>query len=238
MRCHGPPAAHCRQGFETPRDFRAPDDAEIAAFTQVFDSHVISVTRNTDSQRRVSRLARSIVSSAAPPTRSSTPSRSIHGVEAPVLARWLSWWCTGGATMFLVVDVCGLVCDVVVVVVPDVVPDVVVVTGVVVDEVVDQDVVDVEVDGLVVDEVSVDDVVVVVVDVVVEGFVCLVFEVVVGVDDDGGSSPRGDGARQSGRSCEHHAAAHTWPSPEAAASGAAPCSATTVNTAPAASTPI
>ncbi|WP_329788991.1 hypothetical protein V1227_32015 [Lentzea sp. DG1S-22] len=142
------------------------------------------------------------------------------------------------------------------------VPDVVVVTGVVVDEVVDPDVVvdevvdpdvvvdgvvdpdvvvDVEVGGLVVEEVLVDDVVVVVVDVVVDGFVCLVFEVVVVgvvVDDVGGSSPRGDGARHAGRSCGHHAAAHTRPSPEAEASGVAPCSATTVNTAPAVSTPI
>jgi hypothetical protein len=78
--------------------------------------------------------------------------------------------------------------------------------------------------------------VVVVVEVVVHGVVVVVVGVV--VDDVGGSSPLGDGARHPGRSFGHHAAAHTWPSPEAEASGAAPCSETTVNTAPAASTPI
>ncbi|SEP92590.1 hypothetical protein SAMN05216188_101937 [Lentzea xinjiangensis] len=72
----------------------------------------------------------------------------------------------------------------------------------------------------------------VVVDVAVDGSVQVVVLVV--VVDDGGSSPLGD----HGRSFGHHAAAHTRPSPEAEASGAAPCSATTVNTAPAVSTPM
>ena len=77
--------------------------------------------------------------------------------------------------------------------------------------------------------------VVVVVGVVVHGVVVVVGVV---VDDVGGSSPLGDGARHPGPSFGHHAAAHTWPSPEASASGAAPCSETSVNTAPAVSTPI
>ncbi|WP_157512959.1 hypothetical protein [Lentzea albidocapillata] len=71
---------------------------------------------------------------------------------------------------------------------------------------------------------------------VVHGVVVVVGGVV--VVDVGGSSPRGDGTRHPGRSFGHHAAAHTWPSPEAEASGAAPCSETSVNTAPAVSTPI
>ncbi|WP_158102561.1 hypothetical protein [Lentzea kentuckyensis] len=88
---------------------------------------------------------------------------------------------------------------------------------------------------VVVDEggVVVVDVVVVVVLVVVHGVVVVVvgFVVVVG-------SPRSSGERQPGRSFGHHAAAHTRPSPEAAASGPAPDSPTTVNTTPAARTPM
>ncbi|MCR3746272.1 hypothetical protein LX88_000210 [Lentzea californiensis] len=215
----------------------------------------------------MSRLARSSSIRAVPPTRSRTPSSSIHVVEAPVLARRLSWWTTGVTEVVVtggVVTGGVVIFDVVVVVTGGVVvvPDVVVeVGGVVVDDVVES-VVEVEVDGVVVDdvvesvvdvvvEVDVGGVVVVVVDsvvVVVTGGVVVVVEVVVHgvvvvvvgvvVVDVGGSSPLGDGARQSGRSFGHHAAAHTWPSPEAEASGAAPCSETTVNTAPAVSTPI
>ncbi|MGW6931161.1 hypothetical protein ACWGE0_13925 [Lentzea sp. NPDC054927] len=102
-------------------------------------------------------------------------------------------------------------------------------------------VVDVEVDGVVVvvdeDVVLVVDVVVlvVVVDVVVVGLVVVVvvldFVVVVG-------SPRASGERHPGRSFGHHAAAHTRPSSEAEASGPAPDSPATVNTAPAARTPM
>ncbi|MDX8142740.1 hypothetical protein SK854_11505 [Lentzea sp. BCCO 10_0061] len=184
-----------------------------------------------------------------PPTRSSTPSRSSHVVEAPVLARRLSWWTGGFATGgvatsgFVVwgVVVCGVV-DVVesggVHFVVDVVePGVVVVVdvvepGVVVVVLVDVDVVVVVV--VVVEFVEPGGFSVVVV--VVQGVVVVVVGVV--VVDVGGSSPLGDGARQPGRTFGHHAAAHTWPSPEAEASGAAPCSETSVNTAPAVSTPI
>lgn len=91
---------------------------------------------------------------------------------------------------------------------------------VVVDEVV-EDVVDFDV--VVVGSVHV---VVVVVDVVVVGFV-----VVVG-------SPLSSGERHPGRTFGHHAAAQTRSSPEAEASGPAPYSPTTVNTAPAVSTPM
>ncbi|MDX8032480.1 hypothetical protein SK803_19890 [Lentzea sp. BCCO 10_0856] len=99
-------------------------------------------------------------------------------------------------------------------------------------------VVDVDVGGLVVvdeDVVVVVDVVVLVVveDVVVVGLVVVVlgFVVVVG-------SPLASGERHPGRSFGHHAAAHTRPSPEAEASGPAPDSPATVNTAPAARTPM
>ena len=94
------------------------------------------------------------------------------------------------------------------------------------------------VDVVVVDEggvvvVVVVDVVVVVLLVVVHGVVVVVVGFVVVV-----CSPLGSGERQPGRSFGHHAAAHTRPSPEAAASGPAPDSPTTVNTAPAARTPM
>ncbi|RDI33500.1 hypothetical protein DFR72_102749 [Lentzea flaviverrucosa] len=202
----------------------------------------------------MNRLARSSSIRAVPPTRSRTPSSSIHVVDAPVLARRLSWWTTGVTEVVVtggVVTGGVVIFDVVVVVTGGVVvvPDVVVeVGGVVVEDVVES-VVEVVVDVVV--EVDVGGVVVVVVDsvvVVVTGGVVVVVEVVVHgvvvvvvgvvVVDVGGSSPLGDGTRQSGRSFGHHAAAHTWPSPEAEASGAAPCSETTVNTAPAVSTPI
>lgn len=135
----------------------------------------------------------------------------------------------GGLVVVVVVVVGGAVVVVVetggVVVLVDV--DVVLVVEDVVDEVV-------LVLVLVVVEVVVDGLVYVDVDVVVQGVVV----VVVGYVEVGGSSPLGAGARQPGSSFGHHAAAHTRPSPEAEASEAAPCSATSVKTAPAVSTPI
>ena len=161
---------------------------------------------------------------------SSTPSATSQPIdEAPVLARRLS--CGGFVTGGVVVGglvVAGVVVVVtggvvVVVLLVDVSGGVVVLVDVVVVVVV------VDVGGVVV----VVDVVVVVVLVVVHGVVVVVvgFVVVVG-------SPLASGERQPGRSFGHHAAAHTRPSPEAAASGPAPDSPTTVNTAPAARTPM
>ncbi|WP_167974513.1 hypothetical protein [Lentzea indica] len=157
--------------------------------------------------------------------RSSTPSSRIQPVEAPVLARRLSWWRGGFATGLVVVG--GVVVVGRVVVVVEVGGDVVVR--------VDVDV-DVDVGGVVVDEDVVE-----LGDVVVSVHVVVVVDGLVQVDgfvDVGGSSPLGEGVLHPGRSFGHHAAAHTRPSPEAEASGAAPCRATNVNTAPAVSTPI
>ncbi len=155
---------------------------------------------------------------------SSTPRSSNQPMSAPVLARRLSWRSgvvTGGDvfTSGLVVVVTGGVVVVVVVVVVDVDVGglVVVVDEVVVEEVV-EDVLEVVVEVLVV------------VLVVVHGVVVVV-DVVVEVE-----SPLG--TCRSGRSFGHHALTHTRWSPEATASGPAPCSATTVSTAPAASTPM
>ncbi|MET9628986.1 hypothetical protein ABZX92_16120 [Lentzea sp. NPDC006480] len=145
----------------------------------------------------------------------------------PVFARRLSSWRGGVVTGGVVTG--GLVV---------VVTGGVVVTGVVV-------VVDVEVGGVVVvvDEVVVEEdvvvdvvvpVVLVVVLVVVHGVVVVV-DVVVVVEV---SSPLGTGAPRPGRSFGHHAFTQTRWSPEASASGPAPCRATTVSTAAATSTPM
>jgi hypothetical protein len=174
---------------------------------------------------------------STPATASSTPSATSQPIEeAPVLARRFSWCCGGFVTGGVVVGglvVAGVVVVVVVtggVVVVVLLVDVGGVVVVVLEVEVDVDVVVV----VVVDEggVVVVDVVVVVL-VVVHGVVVVVvgFVVVVG-------SPLSSGERHPGRSFGHQAAAHTRPSPEAAASGPAPDSPTTVNTTPAARTPM
>lgn len=158
----------------------------------------------------------------------STPSSSSQPMSAPVFARRFSWRggvVTGGCVVtggLVVVVTGGVVVEEVEVVVVEVGGLVVVV----VDEVVVEVVVDEVVEDVVEDVVEVP----VVVLVVVHGVVVVV-DVVVEVE-----SPRG--TCRSGRSFGHHALTHTRWSPEAAASGPAPCSATTVSTAPAASTPM
>jgi hypothetical protein len=191
---------------------------------------------------------RSSSSRSTPATASSAPSATSQPIEAPVLARRFSCWRGGFATglvvagglvvvtgdVVVVVETGGVVVEtgggvvvetggvvvetggVVLVVVDDVVEDVVVLVLVMVDVVVEM-----VVDGFV--YVVVD---VVVVDVVAGGVVCVV------------GSPRVSGERHPGWSFGHHAAAHTRPSPEASASGDTPYNPTTVNTAPAVSTPM
>lgn len=139
---------------------------------------------------------------------------------ASAFSCWRGGFVTGGVVGGFVVNgvvVVVVTGGVVVVLLVDVAGDVVVVL--------------VDVGGLVV----VDKGGVVVVDVVVVVSVHVVV-VVVGLVVVG--SPRSSDERHPGRSFGHQAAAHTRPSPEAAASGAAPDSPTTVNTAPAAKTPM
>jgi hypothetical protein len=113
---------------------------------------------------------------------------------------------------------------------------------VVVDDVIDVDEDEVEdVDEDEVEDVDEDDVLVSV-EVVVVGVVWVDVDVVVDVVVDGlvqdVGSPLSSSGIHPGRSSWHHAAAQTPASPEAEASGPAPCKPTSVNTAPAVSTPM